>query len=239
VLAFYIHRRGLGSNFVTSRQFAADRARIRSWLLRSILKPGVWGSGLDVSLTALREPLRDESLQSFPVESLEKALRTRGRTLQFTDEEIEDLADMPYGDRRTVPLLLQLFPFVDTSVNEFHVDHVFPRGAFHRGKLKGEGFPPELMDELQDKKERLANLQLLTGPLNQSKSDHLPDEWLRNAFAHDNSRSEQVRMHKLGEVTGGLNAFLDFYEVRRAALLMEIKKALMERSALPSGHSSE
>lgn len=226
VLAYYIHRRGLGGSFVTSPQFASDRATIRSWLLRSMLKPGVWGSGLDVTLTALREPLRDENLQAFPAATLEKVLRTRGRTLQFTDEEVDDLADMPYGDRRTVPLLLQLFPFVDTSVNEFHVDHIFPRGAFHRSKLKGKGFTPEAIDELQDKKERLANLQLLTGPLNQSKSDHLPDEWLNNAFSDDNSRAEQVRIHKLGDVRGGISAFSKFYERRRGVLRTEIATAL-------------
>lgn len=196
-----------------------------------MLKPGVWGSGLDVTLTALREPLKDEALDSFPAETLEKVLRGRGRTLQFTDEEIEDLADMPYGDRRTVPMLLQLFPFVDTSVNEFHVDHIFPRGAFHRSTLKRDGFEPEVIDELQDKKERLANLQLLTGPLNQSKSDHLPDQWLKSAFADDTSRAEQVRIHKLGDVSGGVNGFLAFYDLRRGALRESIAKALGGQSS--------
>ena len=53
----------------------------------------------------------------------------RGRQLVFDEEEIEDLADMRYGDRLTFALLSLLFPFVDLR-NQFHLDHIFPAARF-------------------------------------------------------------------------------------------------------------
>jgi hypothetical protein len=57
-IAYYLYRRNVPSNYVTHSRFASDRELIREWLIRSLLKAsGVWGSGLDTLLTALRETI--------------------------------------------------------------------------------------------------------------------------------------------------------------------------------------
>jgi hypothetical protein len=164
-------------------------------------KPGIWGSGLDVLLTALREAIRDATGGKFPNEALERAMRVRGKSLTFTDEEIEELADMKYGARDLFGLLTLLFPFVDTR-NLFHIDHVFPRAVFHARKLKEVGLTQEDIEHLQELKERLPNLQLLEGPDNQSKQGTMPGKWIMDTYRREDERKDYVFRHMLD---GGYN----------------------------------
>ena len=100
---------------------------IRGWLTRSILKEsGIWGSGLDTLLTALREVIRNSDGGEFPAADLRRIMAQRGKTLDFVEEEIEELADMRLGDRRIFPMLTMLFPYLD-SRDGSDIDHVFPK----------------------------------------------------------------------------------------------------------------
>ncbi len=40
---------------------------LRSWVLRSLIIRGIWGSGLDTLLRDVREVIRSEGAESFPV----------------------------------------------------------------------------------------------------------------------------------------------------------------------------
>ena len=115
---------------MTHSSFEPDRQAVREWLFRSLLKSGIWGSGLDTLLTALRQAIKDNGNSGFPVVRIYQDMAARGRSLVFEEEEIEELADMSSGDRLTFGLLSVLFPFVDLR-NQFHVDHVFPRSQLH------------------------------------------------------------------------------------------------------------
>jgi hypothetical protein len=220
-------RSRLSERACISFAFAAlrDRKTIKLWLIRSLIKPGIWGSALDVLLTALREVIRDDSSNSFPEEALERAMRVRGKSLSFTDEEIEELADMKYGSRDLFGLLSLLFPFVDTR-NQFHMDHVFPRAVFHARKLKALGFTEGAIERLQDLKERLPNLQLLEGADNQSKQDKMPALWIAEAFPKEDARKNYVALHMLDGIMTDLNGFELFYAKRRKDLLERIVAVL-------------
>lgn len=220
-IAYYVHQRGLEDAYLTSKSAADDRAAIKHWVIRSLIKPGVWGSGLDVLLSAIRDVIRGQGKEQFPVDGIEKEMRTRGKSLAFTDEEIEDLADTRYGVRSLFGLLTLLFPFVDTK-NQFHIDHVFPRGQFHARKLKDIGFSPEDIERLQTLKERLANLQLLEGPENQSKQNKMPAQWLAETYKNDDARKDYIARHMLGSVVTDLKSFEAFYDARRKRLLERI-----------------
>ena len=161
-VAYYLHTRRCDDAYLTSKAEADDRKIVKHWLIRSLIKPGIWGSGLDVLLTALREVIRGAS-GKFPDESLEREMRVRGKSLAFTNEEVEELADMKYGSRDLFGLLTLLFPFVDTR-NQFHIDRVFPTAVFHARKLKQLGLSDDDIARLQDSKDRISNLQLLQGP---------------------------------------------------------------------------
>lgn len=230
-IAYSLYQRGLDANYLSSSAFQEDREAIRGWLVRSLLKAGVWGSGLDTLLTAIRATLREDGATRFPVEAMELTMRSRGKGLRFDDEELEDLVDVSYGDRRLFPLLTLLFPFHDLR-NEFHIDHVFPRSRFSESRLAKEGVEAEARVEWIDRADRLANLQLLNGVLNKEKSTILPHDWLKKAFPSEDSRYAFIERHCLGTVTPGMKGFSEFYEARRQVVLQELRKLLcIDKSA--------
>jgi hypothetical protein len=80
-IAYYLYHRKAPANYAVSNQFAADRAVIHSWLIRSLLKAsGIWGSGLDTFLTALREVIQQKGEESFPARELELVMDARGKS---------------------------------------------------------------------------------------------------------------------------------------------------------------
>ena len=220
-IAYYLHKRGGSDTYLTSKADASDRLTIKHWLIRSLIKPGIWGSALDVLLSALRDVIRSDNTGKFPLDEMEREMRVRGKSLAFTDEEIEDLADRKYGSRDLFGLLTLLYPFIDTR-NQFHIDHVFPRTVFRANKLKALGFSADDSARLLEIKERLANLQLLQGPDNQSKSGQMPAEWIADTYKKDEDRKDYISRHLLDGVMTDLKGFEAFYEARRKLLLERI-----------------
>lgn len=224
-IAYSIYQRELDERYLTSSTTRDDREAVRSWLVRSLIKSGIWGSGLDTLLTALRTTLKEHGAARFPTEEIEITMRGRGKSLRFETEELEDLADMPYGDRRTFALLSLLFPFLDLR-HEFHIDHVFPKSRFTDSKLAKEGLSKDDRATWIERAERLANLQLLAGQVNVEKSAALPGEWLSVAFRDEASRRAYVEQHFLGDVPASILEFPGFYEARRARLLERMRALL-------------
>jgi hypothetical protein len=98
-IAYYLYRREVPANYVTHGKFAGDRDEIRGWLIRSLLKAsGIWGSGLDTLLTALREKIQSSDSALFPSLELRQVMTLRGKSLTFEPAEIEDMLYMEYGD---------------------------------------------------------------------------------------------------------------------------------------------
>lgn len=223
-VAYYLHTRHHDDSYLTSKKSADDRRVVKQWLIRSLIKSGVWGSGLDVLLTALRSVIGSSEGQ-FPDEALEREMRTRGKSLVFTEEEVEELLDTKYGSRDLFGLLTLLFPFVDTR-NQFHIDHIFPVAGFHARKLKKAGFSELDIERLQDLKDRLPNLQLLQGADNQSKNGKMPAEWIVAMFKTKQDRQDYIERYLLDGVMTDLDGFEAFYDMRRNRLKDKIREVL-------------
>ena len=218
-IAYYVYRIGAPTNFDTHSSYENDRKSIRDWLTRSILKAsGIWGSGLDTLLTALREVIREAGERAFPTTEMGRVMAQRGKSLEFSAEEIEDLADMGIGDRRTFGLLALISPFIDLQRHQFHIDHVFPRSRFTRKRLQDAGIAAEQVDVFMDCANRIANLQLLDGPSNREKQAMLPAEWIEAKYPDEEARDHYCEKYFLDHVPGDMAEFLEFYEVRRARL---------------------
>tara|TARA_R110000851_G_scaffold42017_4_gene104845 strand:- start:1245 stop:2993 length:1749 start_codon:yes stop_codon:yes gene_type:complete len=226
-IAYYLYKIDAPQNYVTHSKFQEDRASIQRWLLHSLLKAsGIWGSGLDTLLTALREKIETHYEDGFPSTELRAVMADRGKSLTFSDEEIEKLVYLRYGDKRTFALLATLFPFVDLR-NQFHVDHVFPISRFTMAKLRKLGFGDEEASELQELANELPNLQLLEGPMNNEKRAKLPLPWLEDTYQGDAiKRQSYVDRHLLGDLPDNIDGFREFATVRREMLLALIEKTL-------------
>ena len=217
-IAYYLYKKGAPRDFETSDHYLNDRKIIRGWLTRSILKEsGIWGSGLDTLLTALREVIRNSGGSKFPAAELRRVMAQRGKTLDFVEEEIEDLADMRLGDRRIFPLLTMLFPHLE-SRDGSDIDHVFPKSRFTPNRLKAAGVADEQIEAFRDRCDRLANLQLLDRSINHEKRATLPADWLDVHCPDDQARQNYCDRHLLGNVPEEITEFTDFYSTRRQKL---------------------
>ena len=229
-IAYYLFKRNPPANWLSHLSFKADRDAIRSWLLRSLLKSsGIWGSGLDTLLTALRDVIRDNH-DAFPSSQLEKVMSSRGKSLKFGSEEVEDLLDMEYGDNRVFPLLSILYPFVDVR-QLHHVDHFFPKSRLQLKPLEKLGYDSAYIDECLANRNRLSNLQLLAGPLNISKNDSLPSVWLESTYPDLVMRQSVIDNHDLGIVPATEAEFLNFYQYRRNLLKQRLTTLLINGAA--------
>jgi hypothetical protein len=227
-ISYYLYLRQLNSTYRTRQADKNDREAMRRFFVRSLLKPGVWGSGLDTTLNDLRDVIKNHGTEHFPVAELELALAKRGKSLRFEDAEIQDLADLTYADKRTFALLSLLYPFVDLR-NEFHIDHVFPQSKFTRPQLKQAGFQTEEFDELQERVQRFGNLQLLEGALNQAKNDTLPKAWLNQRFQDDSAgRDAYTQRYDIPPLPDDLKGFDTFYNARRDMITTRLRALLIE-----------
>ena len=230
-IAYYLYSKQVDDRFLTDQASASDRESIRQWLIASLLKPsGVWGSGLDTLLTALREVIRQDH-ESFPALGIRETMQSRGKSLAFDDDEIDDLTEMRFGDKRTFSLLSLVFRHLDLR-QHFHVDHVFPRSRFTPAQLRDAVFADA--DQLRGFADRLPNLQLLEGHENLQKRATLPADWLQT-FSTPEARLNYTATHLLGDVPDGLHAFVPFYEARRQRLKLRISSLLQgtDRPASP------
>ena len=227
-IAYYIFKRKPPENWPLHPGHATDREAIRSWLIRSLLKSsGIWGSGLDTLLTALRDIIRDHH-NVFPADQLERVMAGRGKSLAFGPEEIDDLLDMEYGDRRLFPLMSILYPFIDVR-QLHHIDHFFPKSHLQRRRLEKLGCDSAYIDKCLDACDRLANLQLLEGHINVSKNDTLPSEWLMATYPDAMHRQAFLNRHELGTSPASAHEFLAFYQARRERLRTRLTLLLSQQ----------
>lgn len=244
-VAYYVHHRKLTHAYRESPSTRDDREALRSWVLRSLIVRGVWGSGLDTLLRDLREATRSEGSEAFPLASFEKAMALRGKSLAVTDELIEDVMNLEYGKPRTFAVLATLFPHVDTR-NVFHIDHVFPAALLQKKRLSAlkadDGTPLLSETEIADhvgRRDRLPNLELLQGLENIGKSDTAPDEWLEGAYPSTDTRSAFLDRNALPPVLPhSVKDFNAFYDFRRDNLAELVKKRLKTQVANPAPPTS-
>ena len=132
---------------------------------------------------------------------------------------------MQYGNGVTFALLSLVFPFVDLN-NQFHVDHIFPKSRFTEKKLRDAGVPEKKIKDFLEKKDGLANLQLLDGAVNNEKRVNLPAQWLSETYMDPVTRKEYQVRHMLGQVPDSIADFEKFYNARRDRLKVRIGELL-------------
>ena len=225
-IAYYVRHRGLGDSYVTASAHAEDRERVRRWVTRSLMKRGVWGSGLDTLLGRLRNAIRDHAMDRFPTSAVEAAMVELGKSLRFEDAEIEELLDQRYGRPRTFATLAMLYPGLDLTM-AFHVDHLFPRSLFTRARLLKAGVEPSDVEAYLERVDALANLQLLQGLPNVEKQATMPAAWLQGPhFVDDEKRRAYIERNDLDGLPQGLDGFVQFHDQRRAAMAARLRQLL-------------
>jgi hypothetical protein len=232
-VAYYMKHRNLDASYLTATGHAADRERVRYWVLRSLLRQGIWGSGLDTLLTRLRAAIKEHGANAFPTVEIERSMAELGKSLAFDEDAVQGLLKLRYGEPNCFGLLSLIYPSGDTTRR--HVDHVYPQTTFTPAKLAKLGFTLEQAARMISAAQEIPNLQLLTPAENESKSGTLPGSWLASAFPDERDRAAVRAFHHLGDVGDDLSRFEDFFEERRAKLASVIRRQLGVPEPSPTG----
>ncbi len=210
-VAHYLHLRGADDFYLDSTADAADRLNLQRWVTRSLIKRGIWGSGLETLLTRIRDVLRANSSKGFPVAAVEDVMAAVGKSLVFDNAEIDGLLNLKYAGQRTFSVLSILCPGLDLGKN-FHEDHIFPKSRFTKKKLLEAGVSDDRIDDYLAAVNLLPNLQLLVGTANIEKQAALPAEWIDTAFPTEDKRTTYLAENDLDGVSLDLGDFMDFFE---------------------------
>lgn len=237
-IAYYLMARKAEASYLDGPAHEEDREQVRLWVLRSLIKRGIWGSGLDSLLNALRQVLQREVVQAghqrFPTVAIETEMRRLGKSLDFSEEELDALLDARYGHTATFALIALLYPEADLR-KDFHVDHVFPRSMVSHRELRKTAIDPARFDELVADVDTIANLQMLTGPDNIHKSAKLPDAWVKESIKDEVERNYYLAKHDIGAPPARLEDYPDFIEARRGRM----GQRLRSRLGLPAARTDQ
>lgn len=225
VLACYLATVENQATFVESGKSAADRNALQKWLMRTLIKTGVWGSGLDTVLSRIRTAIQENKTGVFPTEAIELAMGQVGKSLSFDNAELEEVLASRYGTARAFAVLSLLYPGLDLSA-EFHQDHIFPKSRFTDKALAKAGVPAADVPEYQDRFDTLGNLQLLKGQINIEKQAELPELWLQHALPTTEEREVYMRDNDLDGLPLAFENFIDFFDARKARMHKRLTAAL-------------
>lgn len=225
VLAHYLSKVDNQDTFVQSSKYADDRRLIKLWVVRTLLKQGIWGSGLDTLLNKIRVVINENTSGIFPLENLYAAMSSIGKSLNFEESEMDDILNAKYGSAKTFGVLSLLYPGLDFTA-QFHQDHIFPKSLFTEKALAKAGITDSKAEDFKDKYDLLPNLQLLKGQQNIEKQAQLPKDW----FETSGMSSEQLSNYLLDNDLDGLpmdfTDFGEFFAQRRARMTQRLKEIL-------------
>lgn len=226
-IAHYLHLRDARDSYLDSSADAADRLALQQWVTRSLIKRGIWGSGLDTTLTRIRDVLTTNGTGRFPVADVEAAMAAVGKGLSFTPAEVDELLNLKYAGQRTFSVLSVLYPGLDLG-KKFHEDHIFAKSRFTKKRLEAAGIPREDVEAYTETVNLLPNLQLLAGTANIEKQDVLPADWVSSdkVFPTDEKRQGYLKDNDLDGLPLDLADYLTFYELRKARVRERLTTAL-------------
>ena len=218
VISHYLSKVENSDTFIDSTHTAEDRREIKAWLIRTLLKQGIWGSGLDTLLSRLRTVIDESSSKSFPRTAIELSMSQIGKNLSFDESELDEILIARYGTPKAFAVLSLLYPGLDFST-QFHQDHIFPKSQFTEKALKSRGIDGQKISEYTERFNSLPNLQLLKGQTNVEKQAKLPREWLEGLGLTTQEKSTYLATNDLQGLNLDFGSFLEFYEQRKARML--------------------
>ncbi len=219
-IAYYLLTRQ-PEGYLERQVHADDREAVRKWIARALLKTGTFGGSSDTTLRAARSAIQGHS-GSFPIQQLDIAAKIR-----FVEEDLDDLLDKTYGNRVTFSVLALLYPGVGLA-NRFQEDHFFPKAFFTKKRLLDAGVSEDQVSAFLERRDRIANLQLLEATQNQEKSAKMPTEWMRSHFTSDDTLNRWKERSFVDDIDipDDMREFLDFYEARRKKMKARLAQDL-------------
>lgn len=225
-IAYYLFINGMPDNFVDSGTNKNNKDKIKKWLIRSLLKKTFSGQPDNV-IRPIREILKANGTNEFPLDSIIDKFKGTNKSIQFTDEDIEEfLLKLKYGKSDTLSTLMLLYPSLDFS-NKFHEDHMYPKSKFTKTYLRKQGVPEEQLDWYIATVNDISNLQLLAAQLNEEKLATDFDEWFNEQHPTDTDKIQYRTVNYLPDMEYSYENYPKFIEDRKALLKKQLSTVLL------------
>ena len=108
-IAYYLLNIGNPTNFVDSGKYIKDRNTIKKWFISALLLH-VFGSAPDGALAPIRDIIRREHENGFPLESIVQQFKGTYRDHSFSEDSITNLLNSKYNSGDTLLVLSILYP---------------------------------------------------------------------------------------------------------------------------------
>lgn len=224
-IAYYLYKKGNPHGFVTSSQYEKDRKITQQWLRIALLKRTFSGTPDNVLRQIRRAMLAAEEANTFPAEAIRQALAPTARSMKIDQAELEGLLSYRFGQPYTFTVLTMLYPWLKYD-QQFHIDHIFPRAMFNKRELRSRGIPEERWHLWLDQVNNLANLQLLQGTVNMSKSDQEFESWIKGECPSPPALYDYRQLHLIPDVDLAFEKFPEFVEARMEILRQRLAEIL-------------
>jgi hypothetical protein len=227
-LAYYLYQRGSPSNFGTSDLYVEDRNRMRHWLRVALLKR-TFGGTPDNVLRRIRGAMQAAGdAAGFPADAIYQDLAPTPRSMSFDQDELAGLLSYRYDQGYTFTVLAMLYPWLKYD-QQFHMDHIFPQSMFAKRELRQRGIPEGQWSLWLDQANNLANLQLLQGRKNESKSDKEFEAWLKGECPTPADLTAYKELHLIPDVDLSFENFPQFIEARTKLMRERLAQLLRVR----------
>ena len=202
-----------------------SKYQIKIYLIHALVKK-IYGNQGDAVISHMREALKSSNIivnKKFNFNDLVYEFEKRSsKQIKINDEDINEILDYKKGAYSFMILSL-LYPQLKYGQVIFHQDHIHPASFFTDSNLKKLGVPQNKIEEWKNKKDKLANLQLLEGRENESKNKTHFQEWLKKI--EDEGVDEDK--YKLDNyiplnISYSIENFDEFYMKRREILKQQI-----------------
>lgn len=227
-ITYYIQRLGNPADFATSEKFAEDRQLIYKWLVRTTIKQTFSGQP-DNILKPVRVVISKSTAQHFPLEEIIQTLQRdhSNKSITFESEnDFKSILELKYGQPATYLVLALLMVGKNPSLI-YHQDHLFPKGQFNSKKFSEFSLSDEEQKNFEAKKNSLANIQLLQGNENQSKSDNDLKSWLESYYPDENQQDSYKREQSIPlDEDLDFKNFLNVINQREKLLIEKLKKLI-------------
>ena len=225
-IAYYLLTIGMPDNFVESGTTKENRAKIKKWLIMTLLKK-VFSGQPDSVIRPIRDIIRENGNSEFPINEIIDKFKGTNKSIQFAEDDIDEyLLKLRYGKSETLSVLMLLYPSLDFS-NKFHEDHMYPKSKFNKAYLRKMGVPEDKLDTYIFSVNDIGNLQLLAAQLNEEKVDTDFDIWFNEEQVTDADKIQYRKLHYLPDMDYTYDKFLEFIDERNKLLKKRLKAELI------------
>lgn len=225
-IAYYLLTIGMPDNFVESGTTKENRAKIKKWLIMTLLKK-VFSGQPDSVIRPIRDIIRENGNSEFPINEIIDKFKGTNKSIQFAEDDIDEyLLKLRYGKSETLSVLMLLYPSLDFS-NKFHEDHMYPKSKFNKAYLRKMGVPEDKLDTYISSVNDIGNLQLLAAQLNEEKVDTDFDIWFNEEQVTDADKIQYRKLHYLPDMDYTYDKFLEFIDERNKLLKKRLKAELI------------